>query len=73
MIVTLAHLRTVPDFGAKPGYCAGKSRAWFAAHGLDWNAFRHSGIEAEQLLATGDALAIALVRHAQNVEATRGK
>lgn len=73
MIVTFAHLRTVPDFKKGTGYCSGKSREWFAAHGLDWNAFRHNGIDAELLLATGDGLAIALVRHAENVEAQRGR
>ena len=73
MIVTLAHVRTIPDFGDKPGYCTKQSREWFARHGLDWNAFRHHGIASEVLLASGDALAIALVRHAEDVEARGGE
>ncbi|MCW0398778.1 hypothetical protein NB688_000592 [Xanthomonas sacchari] len=73
MIVTLAHLRTVPNSGKQPGYCSSGSRQWFAAHGLDWDQFRHNGIDAEVLLATGDALAVAVVRHAESVEAACGQ
>lgn len=73
MIVTLEHLRTIPGFGNKPGFCSRGGRDWFAAHGLDWNAFRKEGIEAERLVATGDGLALALVAHAQRMEAIDGR
>lgn len=69
MIVTLKHLRTIPGYGSKPGFCAGKSREFFAKHGLDWSVFRHVGLDAQQFLDTGDALAIALVEWARKCEA----
>lgn len=43
------------------GYCARGTRRWFNRHGLDFNAFRKNGIPEEDLLATGDAMAIRLV------------
>lgn len=69
MIVTLAHLRSIPGYGPKPGFCASGSRAFFKRHGLDWDAFRHHGVDAEVLTATGDALALALVEWVRKVEA----
>ncbi|MDR0736098.1 MAG: hypothetical protein LBF51_04570 [Zoogloeaceae bacterium] len=42
-------------------YCARGCREWAQAHGLDWAEFVRNGVTAEQLLATGDALAKALV------------
>jgi hypothetical protein len=73
MRVTIDHFRTVPGFGPKPGFCASGGRAWFKRHRLDWSAFVKGGIDAEQLLATGDGLAQALVAHAHQQEATRGR
>jgi hypothetical protein len=32
-------------------------RAFFARHGLDWPRFRAEGLPAEQIEATGDAMA----------------
>lgn len=66
MIITMVHLRSIPGYGPKPGFCASGARDWFALHGLDWMAFVQSGLAEETLLATGDALAIALVQHAQH-------
>lgn len=71
MIVTIEHLRTVPGFTKKPGFCARGGRRWFARHGLDWSDFVRSGIEDKLLVATGDGLALALVEHARK-EAQRG-
>lgn len=68
MIVTLEHLRSIPGYGPKPGFCAGKSRVFFAAHGLDWSAFLRQGIDAQLLLDTDDALAAALVEWARQCE-----
>lgn len=65
MIVTLAHLRSVPGFGPKPGFCAGGARQFFARYDLDWTSFLKNGIAEEYLLATGDALAKTLVEHAR--------
>jgi hypothetical protein len=70
-MVTLEHLSTVRGFSSRPGFCRGKSRAWFKRHGLDWHAFRHGGLPASEFLSTGCALAKALVEHAQEVERGR--
>lgn len=65
MRVTVAHLRSVPGFSPKPGFCLSKGRAWFRRHGLDWRVFVREGIDEAELEATGDALALALVAHAR--------
>ncbi|WP_454258620.1 hypothetical protein [Pseudoxanthomonas mexicana] len=49
-IITIAHVRAA-------GLCVNGSRAWFARHGLDFRAFLRDGLDAETLLATGDAMA----------------
>lgn len=46
---------TVQDIRAAR-YCLPGVRPWFRRHGLDWQAFLDSGIEASRLRATGDAL-----------------
>ncbi|HDS1834390.1 TPA: hypothetical protein QEM98_000475 [Stenotrophomonas maltophilia] len=74
MIVRIDHLRTIPGFGPKPGLCAAGGRAWFARHQLDWSDFVRNGIASERLEATGDGLALALVKHArQQEEAEHGR
>lgn len=50
-IVTIEHCRSI-------GYCARGMRSFFAHHGLDWQQFRERGLPAEQIEATGDAMAI---------------
>lgn len=65
MRVELSHLRSVPGLSGQQGYCISGARAWFARHDFDWRAFSRHGIDAEQLLATGDPLAVRLVEHAQ--------
>lgn len=65
MKVTVAHLRSVPGFSPKPGFCLSQSRVWFQRHGLDWRDFVRNGVDAEALEATGDGLALALVAHAR--------
>lgn len=72
MIVTTEHLFTIPGFSRRRGFCRGKSRDWFHAHGLDWEAFVRSGIEAETLEATGDGLALALVQWARTCANSAG-
>lgn len=69
----MAHLRSVPGFGPRRGFCARGGRAWFARHGLDWTDFVRHGIEAEILEQTGDGLALALVAHARSQEAAHGR
>lgn len=52
--------------------CAGGARAFFQRYGLDWGRFLREGIPAEQLEATGDALAARVVAMARE-EAGRGQ
>ncbi len=66
------HLYSVPVAG-RVGYCASGARAWFAAHGLSWADFIAHGIPAAVMTATGDPLALALVVHAQEQEASHGR
>lgn len=59
----------VYDDIAKAGYCASGARRWFEAHGLDFKDFIENGIDADVLLATGDAMAervVALKRERTN-------
>ena len=64
-IVTLAHCRAL-------GYCARGMRAFFAQHGLDWQAFRDRGTPAAEIEATGDAMAMRAAALARE-EAQRGQ
>lgn len=64
LIIWPRHLYTVP-YAGKVGYCARGSRAWFAAHGIDWAHFVAHGVPADVLAATGDPLALAVIQHAK--------
>lgn len=55
----------------RAGVCVNGLRAFFTQHGLDLNDFIEHGIEAERLLATGDAMAAEVVRKAR--EAGNGR
>ena len=68
LIVTTRHLFTIPGYSRRRGFCRGKSRDWFERHGLDWRDFARNGIPAETLEATGDGMAIALVKWARECE-----
>lgn len=46
--------------------CSAGSRDLFKRAGLDWNDFLTNGIDSDKLEATGDAVAIAVVRNARN-------
>ena len=50
LIVTIAHVRAA-------GLCVNGSRAWLVRHGLDFRAFLREWLDAQTLLATGDAMA----------------
>lgn len=69
MIVTIRHLRTIPGFSKRAGFCANGSRNWAAAHGIDWGDFVRHGIAIEKLEAINDAFAIALVKWARECAA----
>nr|WP_277399858.1 hypothetical protein [Pseudoxanthomonas sp. LH2527] len=62
---------TIPGFSKRNGFCRSKSADWFRSHGLDWRSFIKHGIEADVLEATGDGLAIALVKWARQCEAMK--
>lgn len=71
MKITLQHLRTLPVDGKKAGYCSRGTRLFFQRHNLDWDKAKREGIDEEQVLATGDAQAIALVAWAKKIEAEK--
>ena len=47
------------------GFCVGGTRTFLERHGLDFKAFLRDGLDAQDLLATGDAMAERVVAHAQ--------
>lgn len=73
LIITKAHLRSVPGLRDRRGYCLRLTRVWFDRHGLDFRAFLREGIPALILEETGDAFALRLVRHARELEVKRGR
>lgn len=58
MIVRMTHLSEL-------GFCGRGARAWFQSHGLDFRSFLKDGVDSEVLRATGDARALAVVKHAE--------
>lgn len=46
-------------------YCNKGGRVFFKKHNLDWAKFVDEGIEAEKLIATGDAMALKVVERAK--------
>lgn len=68
MIVTTRHLFTIPGYSKRPGFCRSGARNWFRSHGIDWRSFVQDGVSAETLEATGDGLALALVKWARECE-----
>lgn len=73
LLIRMEHVLTVPGFHVRRGFCRGGTRRWCASHGIDWNQLRRDGVPAEQVLATGDPMAVAVVRHAEQMEAARGR
>lgn len=51
------------------GFCVGGTRTFMERHGLDFKAFLREGLDAADLLATGDAMAERVVVHAQGKRA----
>ena len=58
-IVRMVHVRQAK-------MCSSGAREFFARHGLDWQDFLKNGIDAEMLRATGDAMALQVVKVAEN-------
>ena len=49
----------------KMRYCNKGARDFFTRHNLDWSEFVRNGLPEEVILATGDAMAIAVVEFAR--------
>lgn len=64
MIVRIEHARRIPGANGK-GYCSRGMRLFFAKHGLSYSDFISNGIDAELLIATGDEMALAVVKEAE--------
>jgi len=47
------------------GYCNKGGRIFGEKHNLDWAKFVREGIDEEELLATGDAMALKIVESAR--------
>lgn len=58
-IVRMVHVRQAK-------MCSSGAREFFARHGLNWQDFLKNGINAETLRATGDAMALRVVKVAEN-------
>ena len=54
MIITMRDIR-------RAKMCSIGARAFFIRHGLDWSEFLKSGIQADKVIATGDAMALRVV------------
>lgn len=67
MIITLQHLKSMPVAGRRSGYCVRGTRLLLERYQLDWEDAKRNGIDAEVLLATGDAQAIALVDYVKSL------
>lgn len=65
LLITIDHVRA-------SGLCVHGTRGWFARQGLDFRAFLREGIDAQTLLATGDAMALRVVERARQ-QATQEK
>jgi hypothetical protein len=73
LMITVQDLYTVPDFKGGIGYCGPGARRWFAQYGFDWGDFVKNGLPASVLAATGDALALKVVAHAEQQRETAGE
>lgn len=60
LMINMSHVRAAK-------LCRRGARVFFERHGLDWERFLREGLPAEQIEATGDAMAL------QVVEVARGR
>lgn len=66
MKINLRQVRAYPSMG-RGSHCSNGLRLFAQRHQLDWNAFIADGIDEEVLLATGDAMVIAVVNWVKEV------
>lgn len=59
IMVTMQHVRQAK-------MCSRGARSFFEQHSLDWQAFLNEGIDAAKLEATGDFMALEVVKVAKN-------
>lgn len=59
-------MKIYPHHGLAIGYCSKGMRKMASRHGWDWLDIVQNGIDSEILLATGDAMAIKLVKSVEN-------
>lgn len=64
MKITMEHVRQVKGFSARSGFCRKGVRFWFKQRNLSYRDFLKDGIDEETLLASGDPMAVAVVRQA---------
>lgn len=57
--VTMQHIRQCK-------MCAKGTRAFFKRHDMDWNKFLNEGLPASEFIRTGDAMAMKVVKVAEN-------
>lgn len=57
--VTMRHVRAA-------GMCSYGAREFFKRYDLDWSEFLRNGIPAETLIKIGDAMALQVVKVAEN-------
>lgn len=57
--ITMRHIRQAK-------MCSKGTRAFFLKHGIDWQKFLADGVDAGVLEATGDEMALHVVRVAKN-------
>jgi hypothetical protein len=59
-------MNVYPRHLRKLGYCRRGTREFFYRHDLDWSEFLRNGLPEQEFLATGDAMAIRLVKVARD-------
>lgn len=64
LIVKVRHARMV-DTAQPDGYCVPGMQKFFERHNLSFRDFCRHGIDADKLIATGDAMALEVVRIAR--------
>lgn len=62
--MTLADVYSCPTFNGRRGFCARGARVWCRAHGIDWTRMVKTGVPAAELAATGDAIALRVIKFA---------
>lgn len=58
-LITMQHIR-------KAKMCSNGTREFFKRHNFDWDDFLKNGIDVEKFRATGDAMALAVVKVAED-------